>query len=473
MKYLLALFTLTLSLSVFSQTGAIDRLQKQRKDLQSEIDNTNKLYLDVKKQTTTIVQRINLINKQISNRKKMIEVQNNEISALDNELNRLHRDISVLDKELKEKQKKYANAIKTVMHKRQSENKIFFILSGKSFGEALRRMQYLKQYSRVQKDQAGEIKIKNAELLAKQLDIEKAKIERSKTLVSIQAEQSSLVIEEQTRKSEMSEAKGKEKELQKVLQDKQQQANRLNAEIQKSIAEEVARQEKEARRLEEIQRQKRAEQARIAEEKRLKDERLKEERLNQERLNEERSKVVEKKPKKAKVEKKKEAVVVAPPVREPEKAVVVEEPLIAATESFNLSKNFVANKGKLPMPVTGPATITSTFGVHKHAEWNVSTNNSGIDIQAQRNADIRSIFEGEVSRIIAFPGYNNCVILRHGDYYTFYANIINIYVKQGQKVKTGEALGKIYTDSDNGLSTMHFQLWQKTTKLDPSPWLKK
>ena len=130
MKYLLALFTLTLSLSVFSQTGAIDRLQKQRKDLQSEIDNTNKLYLDVKKQTTTIVQRINLINKQISNRKKMIEVQNNEISALDNELNRLHRDISVLDKELKEKQKKYANAIKTVMHKRQSENKIFFILSG-------------------------------------------------------------------------------------------------------------------------------------------------------------------------------------------------------------------------------------------------------------------------------------------------------------------------------------------------------
>ncbi|MGV8963328.1 MAG: murein hydrolase activator EnvC family protein [Candidatus Saccharimonadaceae bacterium] len=459
MKYLLAFFTLSLSLSVFSQTGDIERLQNRRKNLQTEIENTNKLYLDLKKQTTTIVHRISLINKQISNRKKLIDVQNNEISALDKELDRLQQEIKVLDNELKQKQVKYANAIKIVMHKRQSENKIFFILSGKSFGETLRRMQYLKQYSHVQKNQAGDIKVKNAQLLKKQVDIQNAKIERSKTLVSIQAEQSNLVLEEQNRKSDMNEAKGKENELQKVLQNKQKQANSLNTEIEKLIAQEVARQEREVRRLEEEQRIRRVEQARIAEEKREKEERVKKERVKEK----------PRKGKKGEVEQRKEEPV---PIREPEK-IIIEEPLIASTETFNLSKNFVANKGRLPMPVTGRATIVSTFGVHKHAEWNVSTNNSGIDIQAQKNADIRSIFEGEVSRIIAFPGYNNCVILRHGDYYTFYANIINIYVKQGQKVKTGEALGKIYTDSDNGVSTMHFQLWQKTTKLDPSPWLKK
>ena len=145
MKYLFVLISLTLSVSVFSQTNMIQRLQEQRKNLQSEIETTNRLYLDVKKQTTTIVQRINLINKQISNRKKMIEVQNNEIQALDNELVRLQKEITVLDKELKQTQDKYANAIKSVMHKRQQENKIFFILSGKSIGEALRRMQYLKK----------------------------------------------------------------------------------------------------------------------------------------------------------------------------------------------------------------------------------------------------------------------------------------------------------------------------------------
>ncbi|MDD2474872.1 MAG: peptidoglycan DD-metalloendopeptidase family protein [Dysgonamonadaceae bacterium] len=438
MKHLFILCFLTISFSLLSQTGEIERLQRQKNILQTEIENTNRLYLDIKKQTTTILQRVNLINKQIATRKKIIDVQKKEISALDNELVRLQRDINNLNKELTERKDKYANTIKTVLHKRQSENKIFFILSGKSFGEALRRMQYLKQYSSGQKTQADDIKQKNAELQKKHADVEQAKIERSKTITDIQVEQAKLILEETKRKGEMNEAQGKQKELQKVLQDKQKQANRLNAEIEKLIAEEVARQEREAKRLEE-------ERQRKAEEQRRKEEKMR--------------------PKKG----KKEEIV---PSRE-EKEVVEKEPLIAATETFNLSKNFVANKGQLPMPVTGAAAIISSFGVHKHSEWNVSTNNSGIDIQAQRDADIRSIFEGEVSRIIAFPGYNNCVILRHGDYYTFYANIINIYVKQGQKVKTGQALGKIYTDSDTGVATMHFQLWQKTTKLNPAPWLKR
>ncbi len=445
MKYLVAIFCLSVSFSVFSQSREIERLQNQRKSLQTEIETTNRLFLDVKKQTTTIIQRIKLINKQIETRKKIIDVQRKEITELDNELVRLQKEIAALDKELTLRKEKYAKAIKMVMHKRQSENKIFFILSGKSFGEALRRMQYLKQYSRVQKNQADEIKEKNAELLQKKQDVQAAKIERSKTLLDIRNEQSKLIAEEQNRKSEMGEAQGKQKVLQKELQDKQKQANRLNNEIEKLIAEEVAQQEREAKRLADERRKKREEQQRIAEETRRKEQK--------------------KKPKKEQTEPEKQTPVPLP--------IEKEEPLIAEAETFNLSKNFVANKGQLPMPVTGAATIVSSFGVHKHSEWNVSTNSSGIDIQAQQNSDIRSIFDGEVSRIIAFPGYNNCVILRHGDYYTFYANIINVYVKKGQVVKTGHALGKIYTDSDTGIATMHFQLWKKTTKLDPAPWLKR
>lgn len=445
MKYLVLIFCLSVSFSVFSQSREIERLQDQRKSLQTEIETTNRLFLDVKKQTTTIIQRIKLINKQIETRKKIIAVQRKEITELDNELVRLQKEIASLDKELTLRKEKYAKAIKMVMHKRQAENKIFFILSGKSFGEALRRMQYLKQYSRVQKNEANEIKEKNAALLQKKQDVQAAKIERSKTLQDIRNEQSKLIAEEQNRKSEMGEAQGKQKVLQKELQDKQKQANRLNNEIEKLIAEEVAQQEREAKRLADERRKKREEQQRIAEEKRQKEQK--------------------KKPKREQTEPEKETPVPLP--------IEKEEPIIAEAETFNLSKNFVANKGRLPMPVTGAATIVSSFGVHKHSEWNVSTNSSGIDIQAQQNSDIRSIFDGEVSRIIAFPGYNNCVILRHGDYYTFYANIINVYVKKGQKVKTGDALGKIYTDSDTGIASMHFQLWKQTTKLDPAPWLKR
>jgi septal ring factor EnvC (AmiA/AmiB activator) len=142
-------------------------------------------------------------------------------------------------------------------------------------------------------------------------------------------------------------------------------------------------------------------------------------------------------------------------------------------ESFNLSKNFAANKGRLPMPVTGTATIVGNFGVKRHDEWNITTNSNGVDIQAQQGASIRSVFEGEVSKVFSFPGSNTCVIVRHGDYYTFYANVYDLFVKQGDKVKTGQSLGSIYSDPDTGIASMHFQLWQKTTKLDPAPWLQR
>ena len=226
MKYLVVLFCLSLSFSVFSQTGEIERLQNRRKNLQKEIENTNRLFLDVKKQTTTILQRINLINKQIETRKQIIDVQRKEIEALDNETARLEKEIVAHNKELEIRKEKYANAIKSVMHRRQSENKIFFILSGKSFGEALRRMQYLKQYSKVQKTQADEIKEKNAALALKKEEVLKAKEERRKTLMDIREEQNKLIAEERNRKSEMSEVQGKQKELQSEVKDKQQQANR-------------------------------------------------------------------------------------------------------------------------------------------------------------------------------------------------------------------------------------------------------
>ena len=125
------------------------------------------------------------------------------------------------------------------------------------------------------------------------------------------------------------------------------------------------------------------------------------------------------------------------------------------------------------MPVTGTSTIVSQFGVNRHNEWNISTNSNGIDIQAQRGSNIRSVFEGEVSKVAYFPGMNTCVIIRHGEYYTFYANIYDLHVKVGDKIKTGQSLGTIYTDPDTGVASMHFQLWHKTNKLNPTPWLKR
>lgn len=453
-KSLFIVSFLVLSFAGFSQTKQIENLQKQQKALQEEIRNTNKLYLDVKKHTTTILQRINLINRQIDSRKKLISTQEAEIAALQKEQTRLEGEIDRLNKELKVKQDSYAKAIKGMLNNKYNRNKLFFILSGKSFGESMRRMQYLKDYSKWQKSQAEEIKKQNAELVVKKDKLATAKTEKEKALESLQLEQTKLQGEEKNRQIEMAEAKGQEKELQKTLQNKQQQSNRLNAQIEKLIAEEVARVEREAeaaRRAAAAEAERKRKEAELAEAKRKKQ-------------AEARKKTTEQPTKTAESEAERAPRTTPEPKIESGAST-------AATETFNLSKNFVANKGKLPMPVTGTSSIVGAFGQRKHSEWNVTTNSNGIDIQAQSGANIRSVFDGEVSKVFSFPGSNTCVIVRHGDYYTFYANIFDLFVKVGDKVKTGQSLGRIYTDPDTGVSTMHFQLWQKTTKLNPAPWL--
>ena len=427
------LFSVTL---LFSQTEQIENLQRQRQAIQEDIRNTNKLYLDVKKQTTTILDRINLINKQISSRRALIDVQRKEVEALTREEARLQKEIERLQIELKKKQDNYADAIKGMVNQKFNQNKLLFILSGKSFGESIRRMQYLREYSKWQRSQAEEIKKQNTEIASKHNAIAQAKVDKLKVLESMQQERQKLESEEQSYQLEVSQVRGKEEQLRKELQNKQRLDNQLNNQIEKLIAEEVARLEREAEALRLAEAAKRAE--------------------------------AEKKTDRKEVETAKEKEV------SPSRGVspsIGASASTASTESFNLSKDFASNRGRLPMPVAGTSSVVGNFGTKQHKEWNITTNSNGIDIQAERGADIRSVFDGEVSKVFSFPGSNTCVIVRHGEYYTFYANIFDLFVKQGDKVKTGQSLGRIFTDPDTGVSTMHFQLWQKTTKLNPAPWL--
>lgn len=437
--FLISLFVI-LAFCAAAQNAQIEALQKQQRALQEEISNTNKLYLDVRKQTTTILDRINLINKQISSRKELINVQRQEIDALRKEEVRLEREIERLNRELKQKQDNYATAIQGMINQKSGQNRLLFVLSGRSLGESLRRMQYLREYSKWQRSQAEEIKKQNAEIIEKRESLTRAKVEKENALASLQQEQEKLQGEEKKHQSEVAQARGQERELQRTLQEKQQQANQLNAQIEKLIAEEVARQEREA------------EERRLAEE-------AERRRLAEARGEKEADKKEEETPA------REEGASPGPRIEAGAS--------VASTESFNLSKNFAANKGRLPMPVTGTASIVGSFGTKRHSEWNVTTNSNGIDIQAQKGATIRSVFDGEVTKVFSFPGSNTCVIVRHGDYYTFYANIYDLFVKQGDKVTAGQSLGRIFTDPDTGISTMHFQLWQKTNKLNPAPWLQR
>lgn len=140
-----------------------------------------------------------------------------------------------------------------------------------------------------------------------------------------------------------------------------------------------------------------------------------------------------------------------------------------------VSGDFSKNQGILPLPVSQPGSIIVHYGEQKYQDLKYVQNSSkGIDIQTREGATATAIFDGIVSKVFPLPGFNNSIIVRHGNYLSVYANLISLNVKAGDKVKTGQSLGKIFTDTkQNNMTVLHFQLWKDTQRLNPETWLRK
>lgn len=131
-----------------------------------------------------------------------------------------------------------------------------------------------------------------------------------------------------------------------------------------------------------------------------------------------------------------------------------------------LSGSFVANRGKLPMPISGPYIITSRYGQYAvEGLRNVKLDNKGIDIQGKPGAQARAIFDGKVAAVFQLNGLFN-VLIRHGNYISVYCNLSSASVKSGDTVSTKQAIGQIFSDgADNGRTVLHFQLRREKEKL--------
>jgi len=150
------------------------------------------------------------------------------------------------------------------------------------------------------------------------------------------------------------------------------------------------------------------------------------------------------------------------------------EQMFALTpEEMELSNTFATNKGKLPWP-TERGIISGRFGEQPHPVLNgIKVKNNGVDIMTNINASARAVFEGEVTRIISVPKYNNVVILRHGEYLTVYSNLDDVTVSVGDKIATKQQLGIIHTDTDDTKTELHFEMWKGKELLNPSLWMAK
>ncbi len=138
--------------------------------------------------------------------------------------------------------------------------------------------------------------------------------------------------------------------------------------------------------------------------------------------------------------------------------------------SVALSSSFEENKNKLPWPVS-TGFISQRFGRQNHPVLKgIVLQNDGVNIQTKQNEKVKSVFEGEVRSVAFIPTFGRTVIINHGEYYSVYTGLKEVYVKSGQKVTTNQEIGQVISNNE-GISELRFQILKKFTPLDPQAWL--
>ena len=406
--------------AIGQNSARVRELEQQRKEALADIKRTSLLLDQTQKTTKDYLRRLNLLSQRILSRKKVISLLGQEIAAIDEQTEGMEKQIRRLEGELKEKQQNYGKSVRSMYRRHSSQDKLLFILSADNFAQSLRRLRYLREYAAWQKKLAADITDKQSEITQKRNELVQTRKEKLALRSEQEQEQHKLQTEEANQQKEVKELNKKKSELQAQLRKKRKQAQQLDRMIEQQIAKEIAEAEAKAR----------AERERLA------------------------------KANKGKA-------------TDTERKADVKGGYAMTKVERALSANFAGNRGRLPYPVTGSHTIVASFGEQQHEELKyVRTNNNGIDILTSPGADARAVFNGEVTRIFVVPGFNNSVIVRHGNYLTVYSNLSQVYVKAGDKVSTRQAIGKIFSDTEDGNSTvLHFQLWKEKTKLNPEPWL--
>ncbi len=132
---------------------------------------------------------------------------------------------------------------------------------------------------------------------------------------------------------------------------------------------------------------------------------------------------------------------------------------------------FRKSKGKLPWPVkTG--NISGRYGEQSHPiNKKLKIRNNGIDIRTNQQAEVRTVFEGEVVSVFYDTALKYAIMVKHGPYYSAYANIKETFVQKGDKVKQKQALGIVETK--NGKTELHFEIWRERHCQNPASWISK
>ena len=436
------------------KTPTVQALQNQRQQIQQQIkEQENRLRTnqsDVKKR----LQNLMVINHEIADKRRTIDTIRRNIDTIDVEIERLCVQLDDLQEELNKCKQRYVKSMRYLHRNRSDQSQLMFIFSADNLTQMFRRIRFMREYAAYQHVQGDKVKAQQESVDLKLQEISLARRQKTTLLARDEQERRSLEGKQEEQQNVVKSLQREQKTIQGIIAQQKKKDAALNAQIDRLIAEEVARQK--ARAAAEAKRRAEAEAARkrAAEQARKKAEEARK-RAEQEALAA--------KTKEAREEARRRARKLA---REEENARKAEESLYVPTEDMRISGSFESNRGRLPIPITGAYRIVSHFGQYNvEGLKNVTLDNKGINIRGEAGAQARSIFDGEVSGVFSFGG-TMVVMVRHGSYISVYCNLASVSVRRGQKVSTRQALGRIGQDN-----ILQFQLRRETAKLNPEAWL--
>lgn len=466
-----------------------EEMQRRQEQAQREIRQTQEQLRENERKVKAGLAELGKISSDMTATQKQVDVLSGQVNQLNGQIAGLTQQIASGEKELERMRGQYLKAVKKMRLRKGSTSMLAFIFSADNFNQGLRRMRYLRQFSEWRGNQSAKIQ-KQMQTLKYQTELlGQTRQEKDRALAGETAARDKLRRQHDTQDALVVELKKNGSALRRHLQKKQSEANQLRNQIAAIIAEEQRkaeaerkRQEEEARRAEEQRRleaERKAEEQRQAEAKRNEDNKAltkdekkarkeAEKRAEQQRRKEAERRKNEKKDKKEADSKYAEARKRAPRgnAGSPNKS--------TPRQTAPAAGGFEQQRHRLPYPVNGSFKITSPFGRHPLPSLpNVEYDNPGVDAETSQGASAVAVYPGRVSGVYMLPGYNTVVIVNHGNYYTVYGNIQTPAVKAGDQVKTGQGLGKLAADSDDGNRTMiHFEVWHNREKLNPAEWLK-
>jgi septal ring factor EnvC (AmiA/AmiB activator) len=128
-------------------------------------------------------------------------------------------------------------------------------------------------------------------------------------------------------------------------------------------------------------------------------------------------------------------------------------------------------RGRLPWPTDG--RIVAAFGPQVHPRFGTRTFRNGVDIEANEGTEVTAVYAGHVVYTGWFKGYGNLIILDHGnDYYTLYAHIADIHVKEGDDVRQAQRIGTVGDTGSLAGPRLYFEVRYQSKPQDPAEWLR-